>query len=787
MASRYGPVASRSYPPSLPAFLPYHLPSFLLFSLLCHPLKHQHALARADAGNAAGRITSVPPPYVASLPPCQTRSVFRPRDHLDRFRGIFLSPFPFAFPKSNRLFQTRCFGCDLFRFQGIRIQGDTLRNFAALIQKRIVVGSVYKISSFCLRQPRAAYRTCRFPHWLSFTTATKFELQPMFAGPMPDEVLEYVRLAKFPSRLPPSAYLTDFVGKLIVVGHPNYVDQPGGPARTCSEHYCRRCQVTIRLLIRWLLFLPVLTSCMSVFLSTCFSGVEVDVSLWSDLSSVIDADAVVLDDASNPAIVAFAGFRVHLYRGRMTASSTLASRVFPDPTDTTAEELRTNFRLNVRPITYVPPKFASPEKLKDHVQASIRTVEELLAMYVAGGDEGPAYRCDATIVGFDRDKHWCYKACPSCSRTVLPNGYDFWCSDHETVLSADVIHRYRLKLSVQDHTTRTTFVLLGITAEKILPISAADLSRAYPDENGPISPPLQLLIGQQATFEVHLPRNLRLNTFEDIRISKVWGLVIPRAQVLACLPPPPPPRSPSPPARHALPSRLILHTCPQFRPPYLLLSILLLPPAILLFLLLPGLLLLLFPSLCRISLVFTSLLFSLSCHLSPSLLCSAPPIGVSKPHGPTSAVQPVHDRAAPPVSASDPVDGLASRTRTPNQPPAHQAPPVPSVHKFAEYTMSVEILNYLANQLHLQQAANIPSMFFYRPPAIGIWKAQGPTTPVQSVLQHTPVMVPVVELDDDAPLSTLIKRRKVHPQQPVLDAPSAICPATPAQITSAHL
>ncbi|CAN0875213.1 hypothetical protein LINGRAHAP2_LOCUS10697 [Linum grandiflorum] len=82
-----------------------------------------------------------------------------------------------------------------------------------------------------------------------------------------------------------------------------------------------------------------------------------------------------------------------------------------------------------------------------------------------------------------------------------------------------LLFRYRLKLSVEDHTTRTTFALLGLTVERILPISAADLARAYPEEYGPIPPPLQFLIGQQ-------------------------GLVIPRAQVLACLPPPPPPRSP---------------------------------------------------------------------------------------------------------------------------------------------------------------------------------------------------------------------------------------------------
>ncbi|CAN0881527.1 hypothetical protein LINGRAHAP2_LOCUS14288 [Linum grandiflorum] len=58
-----------------------------------------------------------------------------------------------------------------------------------------------------------------------------------------------------------------------------------------------------------------------------------------------------------------------------------------------------------------------------------------------------------------------------------------------------------------------------MTAERILPISAADLARAYPNDYGPQLPVHQLLIGQH-------------------------GLVIPRAQVLASLPPPTSPRSP---------------------------------------------------------------------------------------------------------------------------------------------------------------------------------------------------------------------------------------------------
>ncbi|CAN0903858.1 hypothetical protein LINGRAHAP2_LOCUS22762 [Linum grandiflorum] len=92
--------------------------------------------------------------------------------------------------------------------EGVRIQGDALRNFAAVIEKRIAVGSVYKITGFTLRPPRAAYRTCRFPQWLAFTALTTFELQPEPAPAFADEAMDYVRLAKLRSRLPSCPYVT---------------------------------------------------------------------------------------------------------------------------------------------------------------------------------------------------------------------------------------------------------------------------------------------------------------------------------------------------------------------------------------------------------------------------------------------------------------------------------------------------------------------------------------------------------------------------------------------------
>ncbi|CAN1130719.1 hypothetical protein LINPERHAP2_LOCUS5989 [Linum perenne] len=216
--------------------------------------------------------------------------------------------------------------------EGTRVQGDSHRNFAAILQKRIDVGSVYKISSYSITLPCPSFRSCSFPHCLSITAARKFALQPPTTPPVLADSFEFVPFAKLPSRMPPCAYLTDIIGKVIGVGYPNHVDNGASIAPVQN--------------------LVIINP----------SGLEVEVSLWGDLAHVIDADAIVLDDAQNPVIMFFSCFRIGTYKG-----TTLSVH-----------------------------------------------------------------------------------------------------SDH---------HRYRLKLNVRDSTAEATFVLLGMTADKIMPISAIELAR----------------------------------------------------------------------------------------------------------------------------------------------------------------------------------------------------------------------------------------------------------------------------------------------------------------------
>ncbi|CAN0903929.1 Replication protein A 70 kDa DNA-binding subunit B [Linum grandiflorum] len=323
---------------------------------------------------------------------------------------------------------------------------------------------------------------------------------------------------------PPCPYLTDFLGKVIALGKPNYVSRGLG-------------------------VVPVQT-----VVVVDASGLEVDVSLWYELSNVLDVDTIPLDDMSNPIIVAFLSVRIRAYMGKTTASSGLASRIVQDLLHPAAESLRVHFAGQQRSVRYIVPKFDSPEKMTKHMQESYHTIRELDEMYIVVGDSEPCYRCSAEIIGFYEHPPWFYRVCPECSSAVVPYGSDFWCRKHDTVPSAAVAHRYRLKLLVSDSTSTSTFVLHGHSADRIMPIPASELVVAYPDDYGTPPPPLQRMIGQKVVFGVHLPRHVHVSFYEDFKISKIWGLNMPRTQLLAQLPPPHlPQRTPSPPSRHEIP------------------------------------------------------------------------------------------------------------------------------------------------------------------------------------------------------------------------------------------
>ncbi|CAN1794943.1 hypothetical protein LINPERHAP1_LOCUS20448 [Linum perenne] len=228
--------------------------------------------------------------------------------------------------------------------EGVRVQGDSHRNFAEALQKRVVVGAVYKVTCYGICPLRPAFRACRFPHCIQITPSTKFELQPPTDPPFIRDSFDFIDFALLPKRLPPCPYLTDLIGKVVGVGRPNHVDGFSGVAPVQSVTLADTAyDYGVSLCIIGHLHTSDCALLLILFSLFC-SGLEVVVSLWSEFSNLIDPDTVRLDDALNPVIIGFSCLRITPPFGeKPTASSCLASHIIMQPSHPAVEHLHREY------------------------------------------------------------------------------------------------------------------------------------------------------------------------------------------------------------------------------------------------------------------------------------------------------------------------------------------------------------------------------------------------------------------------------------------------------------
>ncbi|XP_021722587.1 uncharacterized protein LOC110690070 [Chenopodium quinoa] len=102
--------------------------------------------------------------------------------------------------------------------------------------------------------------------------------------------------------------------------------------------------------------------------------------------------------------------------------------------------------------------------LMNHVQ---KTLEKDLIFY-----------CIAKVDTIMSENSWYYISCPACKRRISPRKTDFWCIPCEKQIERP-IPRYRLELSVIDHSGSTIFVVFYEEAKKLVGQDASTLFEAH--------------------------------------------------------------------------------------------------------------------------------------------------------------------------------------------------------------------------------------------------------------------------------------------------------------------
>ncbi|CAN1797454.1 Replication protein A 70 kDa DNA-binding subunit E [Linum perenne] len=318
-------------------------------------------------------------------------------------------------------------------------------------------------------------------------------------SPTPDFPLtafEYVEFEDLPSRESPCPHLSDVIGRPISISVPNHIT-------ATSTNTIMAVQEVVLVNKRGLTF---------------------PVTLWADFTRILDAPALMARDRTSPVIISLGALRVATFNGVLSGYSTAATRVVVDPLNGIADSLRTSFESSAGTLKCIPALFETAEQKATDVLHSFRTVLELNELYAISADVETRYRCKAIIVDIDTIQHWHYRGCKECYRSVAINDDKYWCAVHHDLTEMDTHACYRIKLMVEDHSGLANFILLGRSADLILPITAAQLARAYPNEDGTLPPPIEALLQATATFEVRLARNSRPNVLGEFQVSRVWDL-----------------------------------------------------------------------------------------------------------------------------------------------------------------------------------------------------------------------------------------------------------------------
>ncbi|CAN0909204.1 hypothetical protein LINGRAHAP2_LOCUS25661 [Linum grandiflorum] len=117
---------------------------------------------------------------------------------------------------------------------GARIEGTALPIHTEHLESTLQAGVVYDLTSFALTFPRRSHRATSNNRYLQLTSATVFEeVEDPDEGFVLDS-FEFVPFGQLSLRAPPFPFLTDVVGRLVVLSEPDHVTTVRGVARKQS-------------------------------------------------------------------------------------------------------------------------------------------------------------------------------------------------------------------------------------------------------------------------------------------------------------------------------------------------------------------------------------------------------------------------------------------------------------------------------------------------------------------------------------------------------------------------
>ncbi|CAN1768050.1 hypothetical protein LINPERHAP1_LOCUS10500 [Linum perenne] len=196
----------------------------------------------------------------------------------------------------------------------------------------------------------------------------------------------------------------------------------------------------------------------SLELLASYRDLFLEIKLFGDFATILDHSEIMEQNSYSPVVIALGGMSISQFRGSLSLINSSATRIVVNPAIPEAVELTCRFASTPRKISLLPIKYDSPQKAHAHLEASKRTIQQLMDMRASNSSD----------VSFVLHPCRCFK----------------------------------IRFAVSDETALAHFLLLGKTAENIIPATADDLFRNFPRLDDCLPPELELFLMKEFTFDV---------------------------------------------------------------------------------------------------------------------------------------------------------------------------------------------------------------------------------------------------------------------------------------------
>ncbi|CAN1269004.1 hypothetical protein LINPERPRIM_LOCUS13408 [Linum perenne] len=240
----------------------------------------------------------------------------------------------------------------------------------------------------------------------------------------------------------------------------------------------------------------------SLELLASYRDLFLEIKLFGDFATILDHSEIMEQNSYSPVVIALGGMSISQFRGSLSLINSSATRIVVNPAIPEAVELTCRFASTPRKISLLPIKYDSPQKAHAHLEASKRTIQQLMDMRASNSSDQTKYRCHASVVSIDTSSRWVYLGCSECYCSVTICEPDFWCATHDRIPPSETKHCFKIRFAVSDETALAHFLLLGKTAENIIPATADDLFRNFPRLDDCLPPELELFLMKEFTFDV---------------------------------------------------------------------------------------------------------------------------------------------------------------------------------------------------------------------------------------------------------------------------------------------